>query len=100
MKKYCEENKYKLKQNRKKYNEKNIEKLTTRRKKHYQENRERLLENDKKYREKLSDSYLLQCLHNQIKIPTNELKKHTELIEVKRLQIKIHRLIESKKQTT
>ena len=50
-KKYYEENKEKLKEGQKKYRENNLEKIKEGQKKHYEENKEKILEERKKYQE-------------------------------------------------
>jgi hypothetical protein len=79
----------------KKYYENNEEKIKLWKKKHYQENRSNILkcnrELQKSHRDNLDDVYIKSRLRGDISIKSKDIPQ--ELIELKRIQLKIYRYV-------
>jgi hypothetical protein len=89
-KKYNEENKKRIAVRAKKYSEENKERIAVRAKKYYQENKAEVLGRKEKVRGLLKDSYIIGFL-KEVNSPITP-----ELIELKRITVKINRLIKQR----
>ena len=100
-KKYCEKNKDKIEIRHKKYREDNKDKIKIRQKKYYENNKDKLAIGDSRAKKKciegLHDYYVKQLLIKNSKILKRE-DIPQELIEAKRLEIQIKRIIDKGKQ--
>jgi len=90
-KKYREENKEMNAEHQKKYREENKEMLAERQKKYYEENKEVIAGYSKKRNELLPDLFVKARIKIQYKCDNEDITP--EMIEIKRAQIKLKRMI-------
>jgi len=91
--KYWKENKEMCKSKENKYRLNHKAQIRIRHRKYRLQHKENIINTRNKHKENMTDSYISMCL--KLKVP--ELKQHPELIELKRIQLKIFRLTKKEK---
>ncbi len=96
-KRYQEENRDKIRETEKHYQKKNAKKLRRMRKEYKKENAEKINAQNVQHRKRMSDQYIKKLIANQISRGSGTTIKFknipNEIIELKRKQIQIKRLI-------